>query len=93
LRRGVERIVLGLDRPAPSGVPGGGEALRDESAHPGLARGRQQRVGAFRSQLAGLGEHLVHAAAELRIRQRGCLVNDRLGLVLEHGRTHRARVE
>ena len=90
-RRGVERIVLGLDGSALAGVPGeGGNALRDESAHAGLARGGQQRVGALRSQLAGLGRHLVHVAAELHLRQRGRLVHDRLGLRLEHGRAHRS---
>ena len=93
-RRGVERIVLGLDGSALAGVPGEGRnALRDESAYASLVRGRQQGVRSLRSQLAGLGRHLVHVPAELHVRQRGRLVDDRLGLVLEHGFAHRARVE
>jgi hypothetical protein len=93
-RRGVERIVLRLDGSALAGVPGeGSNALRHESAYAGLARGRQQRVRPLRSQLAGLGGHLVHVAAELHVRQRGRLVDDRLGLHLEHDLAHRTRVE
>ena len=92
-RRGVERIVLALDRAALPHVPHGGEALRDEPPHAGLACGRQQRVGARRSQHAGLRQHLVDAARGLRVPERGRLVDDRVRLVLAHDRAHGTRVE
>jgi hypothetical protein len=40
-----------------------------------------------------LAKTFVEVAAPLRVRERGCFVHDRLGLVLEHGLAHRARVE
>jgi hypothetical protein len=50
-------------------------------------------VGAFRPQRVCPGERLVEVAAELGSCQRGRLVHDRLGLVLEHGLPHRIRIE
>jgi hypothetical protein len=67
--------------------------LSDEAAYSCLARGRQQRVGALRPQLAGLGQYLVDVAAELCVCECGRLVHDRLGLLLEHGLAHRSGVE
>jgi hypothetical protein len=46
-------------------MPKGGEALRHDPTHRCLERGYQQGVGVLGSQLAGLAENLVRAAAEL----------------------------
>jgi hypothetical protein len=45
------------------------------------------------SHVGKRGGGSAQVAAELHVRQRGCLVHDRLGLVLEHRLLHRARVE
>ncbi len=92
-RGGVERIVLGLDRPALARVAVVGEALGDEPAHACLTRGGQQRVGAFGPKPVGRREGAVEVPAEARIRQSGRLVDDRLGLGFQDGRAHGARVK
>ena len=74
-------------------VPVGRKALRDEPAYARLSCGRQQRVGALGPQLVRLGKGLVEATAELRLRERRGLVNDRIRLALEHGLAHCVRVK
>jgi hypothetical protein len=92
-RRGVERVVLGFDRAAGARVAVAGEALGDDLRDAGLARGREQRVRALGAQAVRLGERAVEAAAEARVRERGGLVDDRVGRAVEHGPPDGARVE
>src|SRR5215208_1852297 len=92
-RGGIERVVLGLDGPALARVPVAGEALRDEPVDARLARGREQRVGAFRPQPVRLRERAVEIAREIQLRQGRGLVDDRVRLGLEHCLAHGARVE
>ena len=47
----------------------------------------------FGAQPVGLGEAAVEVPGEAQVRQRGRLVDDRVGLALEHGLAHGARVE
>jgi hypothetical protein len=71
-RGGVERIILGLDRPALARVPTvGRDALSDEAAHARFACGGEQVVGAFSAQPVGLGESAIEVSAEAHIRHRG----------------------
>src|SRR6266542_6268125 len=70
-----------------------GEALGEEAGHACLARGGQERVGALAPKPVGLREAAVEVPGEAHIRQRGCLVDDRVGLGFEHGLAHGARVE
>jgi hypothetical protein len=90
---GVEGIVLGLDRAALACVAEAGEALGDESAHAGLVRGGQKSVGALGPEPVGRREAMVQLPREARIRQRGRLVHDRVGLGFEDGLAHSARLE
>jgi hypothetical protein len=46
----VQRVLLGLDRAAGAFVRPAGEALHHEASNAGLARGRQQDVGALGPQ-------------------------------------------
>ena len=92
-RGGVERIVLGLDRPALARVADAGVALGDEPAHARLARGGEQRVGALGPKPVGLREAAVEVLEVAQIGQSGRLVDDRVGLGLEDGLAHGARVE
>jgi hypothetical protein len=69
------------------------EALGDEPGHACIAGGGQEGVGALASKPVGLGEALVEVLGEPHIRESGRLVDDRVGLGLEHSVAHRARVE
>src|SRR6266508_3460126 len=90
---GVERIVLVLDRATLARVAEAGEALGDAPGHAGLARGGQQVVRALGPKPVGLREAAVEVPGEAHIRQRGRLVDDRLGPGFEHSLAHCARVE
>jgi len=92
-RRGVERVVLALDRSAVEHAADAGVALGDEAAHIRLARGGQQRVGALGPQPVGLSEAAVEMLKVAQIRQGGRLVDDRLGLGSEDGLANSTRVE
>jgi len=63
-RGGIERVVLGLDRPAVARGPEAGEALGDEAVDARLAGGREQRVGALGPQPVRLREGAVEIARE-----------------------------
>jgi hypothetical protein len=84
-RGGIERVVLGLDRPALALGPEAGEALGDEPVDPRLARGRDQRVGALGPQPVRLRERAVEVAGEVQVRQGRRLVDDRVRRGLDHG--------
>jgi hypothetical protein len=89
-RLAVERVVLGLDRPALPGGRPAGEALPDE---PRVAGGRDQVVGPLGAEPVGRGERLVEAAAELEPGERGELVHDDVGPRGGHGLAYGGRVE
>jgi hypothetical protein len=55
--------------------------------------GGQQRVGAFGPKPVGLRERAIEASAKAHARQRGRLVDDRVGLGFEDGLAHGASVE
>jgi hypothetical protein len=79
-RQRVERILLGLDRPAGARVgviPS--HALRDEPPHADRLPGRQQVVGALGAQPVGHREVAVEVAG-VHLADRGQLVDDRLRL-------------
>ena len=92
-RRRVERIFLGLDRPALAGVRPAGEALGHEAADIDVARGCEQRVGAFGAEAVGLRKRLVGVLEVGQAAERGRLVDDRFGSDGRHGLLHGARVE
>jgi hypothetical protein len=92
-RSRVERILLGLDRPALARVAVAGETLGDEPAHACLTGGGQQRIGALGPEPVGGRETTVEAPGEAHIRQGRRLVDDRPGLGVQDGRAHGARVE
>jgi len=89
----VEGIVLGLHRAALARVAHAREALGDEPAHARVAGRRQERVGALRPQPVGLRKGAVEVAREARVRERGCLVDDRLRLRREHRLARGERIE
>ena len=66
---------------------------RDEAGDAGLARGGEQVVGALGAQPVGLRERPVEVPAEARVRERGRLVDDRIGGGFEHRLAHGACVE
>ena len=92
-RVGVERVVLGLDRPADPGERPPGEALGDEPAGPGGPRRLQQVVGALDAQAVGGGEPLVELAEVGDAGQVGELVHHRIGAGGRDRRQHRVPVE
>jgi len=75
----VERVVLGLDRPAgPRGGPAG-VALRDEVLDARLAGRLEQVVGALGAEAVGGGEGALEAPQVEVAAERGHLVDDRVG--------------
>jgi hypothetical protein len=54
--------------------------LRDEPAYACLARGGEEIVGALGAKPIGLGEDAVEVAGGARVRERGRLMDDRVGL-------------
>jgi hypothetical protein len=92
-RARVERIVLALDRPAVAGVAHAREALRDEAGDAGLARGGEQGVGAFRAEPVRRREGAVEVPPEARVRERGRLMDDRVGLRFQDGVSHGGGIE
>jgi hypothetical protein len=81
----IEWIVLGLDHAALTDAPVGGEALGHEPAHSRLAAGGDQRVGSLGSKPVRQHEGLIQVPGELRVRQGGRLVDDRVGRGAEDG--------
>jgi hypothetical protein len=79
-RRRIERVVLALHRTALARVPKAGEALGDEAAHARGARSGDERVGALDPQPVGLREGAVEVPGEPHVRERGGLMDDRVGL-------------
>jgi hypothetical protein len=63
------------------------------TAHVCLSRRGQEGVGPLGPQPVGLREGLVEIPAEARIRERGRLVDDRVGLRVGNGPDHGLRVE
>jgi hypothetical protein len=63
----IERILLGLHRPALARVPHAGEALGDEAGHACLPCGGQQSVSPFCPQPVGLPEAAVEVPREAGI--------------------------
>ena len=93
-RRGrVERVGLGLDRPAGSRVRPAAVALRDHPAHPGRPAAGEQHVRALGAQPVGLGELLGERPRVAQPGQRGELVHEHVrGRRLDRG-PHRRGVE
>lgn len=92
-RSRVERVVLALDRAALARIAQAREALGQEPAHAGFPSRGEQRVRPLRAQPVGLRERAVHRPGETHVRERGRLMDDRLGLALEHRLPYGARVE
>ena len=92
-RRGIERVVLGLERPAGAGEGPPREALGDEPAYSDCPAGGQQIVGPLRPQAVGRGEVSVEVADVERARKRGQLMHDHLGLGLGDRKRHLLGVE
>ena len=78
-RVGVERVVLGLDRPAGARIGPAREALRDEALDAGRARGREQVVGPLGAQPVGRARTPSRCCACRMSPQRRHLVDDRVG--------------
>jgi hypothetical protein len=94
LRRvGVERVVLALDRPAAAGERPARVALRHEPLDAHRPAGSQQVVGARGAQAVGLREVAVEMADVERLRQRGELVDDHVGIGLRDHVGHGIGVE
>ena len=89
----IERIGFGLDRSALPQVAVGREALPDETTHAGRSGRGQERVGSLGAQPVRGREDLVHVPAELDVRQRRGLMDDRIRLAVQHGLAHCPRVE
>ena len=92
-RVGIERVLLGLDRP-PSRANGQPAKLwAMKRAHPTARAGGEQVVRALGPQAVGQRELFVHLAEVEVGRERGELVDDHLGLGLGHGLRYLVGVE
>ena len=92
-RAGVERVLLGLHRPAGADARPARVALGEEPAHAGRRRRRQQVIEALRAQLVGGREGAVEVL-QVQVRGEGRhLVDDHLRLGPGHGLAHGQAVQ